>query len=67
MNKIEFDATFGDVTKHIELSSNDYGGGGYQILIDKYYHGIIVLCRRVSSSKQENSSLGNPIYIHLTT
>jgi hypothetical protein len=37
---IEFDAPFGDKTRHIKLSAN--GTGGYQILIDKYYHGEIV-------------------------
>ena len=41
MNSIEFNAQFGDKTRHVELSSNDSGGGGYQILIDKYYHGVI--------------------------
>jgi len=29
-------------TKQIKLSSNNSGGGGYQILIDNYYHGEIV-------------------------
>jgi hypothetical protein len=42
MNPIEFDAPFGDKSRHIKLSSNSSGGGGYQILIDKYYHGEIV-------------------------
>jgi hypothetical protein len=32
MKTIEFEAKFGDVTSAIKLVSNDYGGGGYQIL-----------------------------------
>jgi hypothetical protein len=40
MDSIEFDAPFGDKTRHVKLSSNS-GGDGYQILIDNYYHGVI--------------------------
>jgi hypothetical protein len=42
MKTIEFDAPLGNRTMQVKLVSNDYGGGGYQILIDKYYHGEIV-------------------------
>ena len=41
MMKIEFETPFGDETKKIKLVSNDYGGGGYQILINNYYDGEI--------------------------
>ena len=40
MNSIEFDAPFGDKPRHIKLSSDNTGG--YQILIDNYYHGKII-------------------------
>jgi hypothetical protein len=39
MKSIEFDAPFGNQTKNVKLSPNSSGGGGYQILINKYYHG----------------------------
>jgi hypothetical protein len=42
MKTIEFEAQFGNKNTHIKLVSNDHGGGGYQVLIDNYYHGEIV-------------------------
>jgi len=38
---IEFDAAFGNETKHVELSQPSGGSGGYFIMIDRYYFGSI--------------------------
>jgi hypothetical protein len=39
MKKIEFDATFGDKTKHIEISWPTGAGDTIHISIDNYYNG----------------------------
>ena len=41
MKTIEFNAQIGDVIKKVKVSSNEYGAGGWQILIDDYYHGDV--------------------------
>jgi hypothetical protein len=41
VNKISFDAQYGDKFMHVELAKMKGGGEGYQVLIDHYYHGQI--------------------------
>lgn len=41
MKSIEFEAMFGNEVKKVRLVANDYGGGGFQILINKFFHGSI--------------------------
>lgn len=42
MDAIYFSAWYGDVEKKVELSIATYGGDGYQILINRYYYGIMI-------------------------
>jgi hypothetical protein len=41
MYKIEFFASYGNENKRVEIAQSYGGGDHYQILIDRYYHGII--------------------------
>lgn len=43
MDSIKFKAAFGDQEKEVELTAPTGAGGGYQIFIDRYYFGSIIL------------------------